>query len=82
MRHSVDGGLNFSPAIVRSDSSRAATFPVVAITTRGIAVAWSEQPIASMRAEQDARPDMRDPKAIMGLKAVGDMQVVVRRERR
>ncbi len=82
LRRSVDGGKTFAPAIILSDTSKAATFPVVGVTGRGITVAWSEQPLASLAAEEKAKPNMRDPKAVMGLKSIGDMQVVIRRERR
>jgi hypothetical protein len=82
LRRSVDGGKSFSPALILSDTSKAATFPVVGLTGRGITVAWSEQPLASLAAAEKAKPDMRDPKAVMGLKSIGDMQVVIRRENR
>ncbi len=82
LRRSVDGGRTFAAPVLLSDSTRAATFPVVGISARGITVAWSEQPIASLEAEERARPDMRNPNAVMGLKAVGDMQVLMRREQR
>jgi hypothetical protein len=76
VRTSKNRGATWSEPATLSDSGRAAGFPVVAATKERMAVAWSEQPLASVH---DAHMDMKDPKATMPLSAVGDARVLVRR---
>ena len=78
-RVSNDGGLHFSDAVPFSDTGRAASFPVLAVTHDSISVAWSEESEAVARkAEADAK-SAKDPKAPKGLEAIGQAQVLVRR---
>jgi len=76
VRTSKTRGATWSEPSTLSDSSRAAGFPVVAATKERMAVAWSEQPIASVH---DAHMNMKDSNATMPLSAVGDARVLVRR---
>ena len=80
LRQSRDGGRTFAAAQVLSDPAVAATFPVLAATPTGLTVAWSEQGAAAHAHAEHAKPDMRDPKAVKGLTAVGASRVVVREE--
>jgi hypothetical protein len=79
MRVSRNGGAHWSSAVPVSEVARAASFPVLAATLGGITIAWSERSIASAEREARSAPDMSDPRARMGLKAVGDAEVRVRR---
>ncbi len=81
VRVSHDGGGSFGPGAVASDSTMAATFPVLALGEDGFTLAWSQQSPAAMTAAQHAMPDMKDPKATMPLPAVGAQTVMVRRGR-
>jgi hypothetical protein len=76
VRTSKNRGATWSEPATLSDSGRAAGFPVVAATKERMAVAWSEQPLASMH---ESHMNMKDPKATMPLSAVGDARVLVRR---
>jgi hypothetical protein len=78
-RVSRDGGRSFAPAQPLSTMGRAAGFPVLAVSTSGVTVAWSEQSAEGADRESKAMPDMKDPKAQQGLHAVGEAQVLVRR---
>jgi hypothetical protein len=79
LRVSRAGGDKFGAAMLLSSPGTSATFPVVALSRKGFVVAWSQKSAAA--AERDARsePDMKNPHATMGLHAVGDAQVMVRR---
>jgi hypothetical protein len=79
VRVSRDGGRRFGDAIPVSVAGRSATFPVLGISGDSISVAWSEESSETARAAAAAAPDMKDPKAVMGLHAVGNAQVLVRR---
>ena len=46
---------------------------------RSISVAWSEESVESAVHAAQVMPNMKDPKAVMGLHAVGTAQVLVRR---
>jgi hypothetical protein len=82
MRVSRDGGRTFGAAQRVSTSERAAGFPVLALSRRGVTIAWSEQsPEQAVRAEHEMMAMERDTTAVMGLHAVGAAQVVVRRGR-
>lgn len=81
LRVSRDGGRTFAPPEVLSAKGRVATFPVLALYDTTLTVAWSEERPEAAAEEARARPDMRDPKAVMGLHAVGEAQVVVRHGR-
>ena len=79
LRTSHNGGRSFGPRVAVSTKGRWAGFPVLALRTGTISIAWSEESAeAAVRAAQ-AMPNMKDPKAVMGLKAVGTAQVLVRR---
>ena len=83
VRASPDGGRRFGPAVPVSDSAQAAGFPVLGVVAQEagaqVTVAWSEQPREVAAAAEQARPDMRNPNAVMGLPSVGAMQVRLRR---
>lgn len=78
LRVSRDGGAHFAPAQMVSAEGRAASFPVLGVTGHQVTLAWTEQSPEAARAAEDARPDMTDPHAVMGLPAVGESRVVVR----
>jgi peroxiredoxin len=52
---------------------------MVSPTGNAVTVAWSEQAPDAAQAAAKARPNMRDPKAVMPLPRVGNSQVLVRR---
>ena len=81
VRVSRDGGATFAPVVDASDEHRAAGFPVVGAVGDSLVLAWSERSPASEAHDRHARPDMKDPNAVMPLSAVGDAEVVVRRGR-
>ncbi len=78
LRVSADGGETFGPALPLSDPGRAASFPVLAIAGREVTVAWSEENAASAKAAAEAAA-ARPKNAPMGLQAVGEARVMVRR---
>lgn len=77
-RISSDNGANFGPPVVLSAPGRAATFPVLAITGNQVTVAWSEQSAEAAEREMKSMPDMKDPKSVKRLHAVGESQIIVR----
>lgn len=77
-RFSFDAGASFTPAKVLSDSGQAASFPVVGLSPGRATVAWSQKAAEHHAHDEASRPDMRDPKAVMGLPEVGQAAVVVR----
>ncbi|MCC6318413.1 MAG: exo-alpha-sialidase [Gemmatimonadaceae bacterium] len=79
VRVSRDGGATFGEAVTASDATVAASFPVLAVRDSAITVAWSQQSKAAMDHAANARPNMKDPHALMPLPVVGDQRVVVRR---
>lgn len=79
VRISRDGGDSFAPAAMLSAPGRAATFPVVGLAKGRLTVAWTEKLAEEHHHEEASRPDMKDPKSVMGLPAVGQAAVVVRR---
>jgi hypothetical protein len=79
VRVSRDGGRTFGDVATLTDEARAATFPVLALTSDAITVAWSEQGVDEHVHANVARPNMRDPNAVMPLPTVGKTRVVLRR---
>ena len=79
LRVSRDGGRTFGTPVVASDSAVAATFPVIALRDGAVTVAWAQQSRADMEHAHHARPDMKDPKAVMPLPSVGAQVIQVRR---
>ncbi len=79
VRVSRDGGDSFAPAQVLSAPGVAATFPVVGLAKGRVTVAWTEKASEEHRHEEAMRLSMRDPTAVMGLPAVGQASVIVRR---
>lgn len=79
LRVSRNGGGSFAPAQTVSTQGRSATFPVLAVSDSGIAVAWSQESTEAAAREASSMPDMKDPHATMGLDAVGETHVLVRR---
>ncbi|NUP71466.1 MAG: exo-alpha-sialidase [Gemmatimonadaceae bacterium] len=77
VRVSKRAGDRWSDPVTLSDSGRAAGFPVVAATRERIAVAWSEESVASA-ATHDTHTKMSGPHA-MPLGTVGEARVLVRR---
>jgi hypothetical protein len=80
MRISEDGGESFGGSIPLSAEDRAAGFPVLGIVGDSVVVAWSEQPVAAAERAESMRPDLRNPDSVMPLHAVGNAQVMVRRD--
>ncbi|HXE58641.1 MAG TPA: sialidase family protein [Gemmatimonadales bacterium] len=78
VRVSRDGGRRFGPTEVLSDEGVAASYPVVALFGDSLAVAWSQRSDSAHRAELAARPDMKDPKAVMRLPRVGQSEIFLR----
>jgi hypothetical protein len=79
VRVSRDGGRRFGEQQPVSSEGAVATFPVVGVAGSTLAVAWSEQTREAAQRAADAAPNMKDPKAVMPLAAVGEAQVFVRR---
>ena len=73
------GGSSFGASQVISGLNEAATFPVVGLANGEITVAWTRKAAEEHEHDEQARPDMRDPKSVMGLKEVGQAAVIVRR---
>ena len=78
LRVSRDGGESFGTPQAVSAPGRAATFPVLSLSGRRMTVAWAEQSAEAAEHAGDGHPDMRDPKATMGLPKVGENQVLAR----
>lgn len=79
IRISRDAGRTFGAPRPVSADDRAAGFPVLAMVRDSVIVAWSEQSVEAATHAESARPDMRDPGAVMPLQAVGRAEVMVRR---
>jgi hypothetical protein len=79
LRTSIDGGTTFGAPQSVSDPGQVGTFPVIGFTKKGIAIAWTEKTVAAAEREDHSMPDMKDPKAVMGLNPIGTAQVLVRR---
>jgi hypothetical protein len=81
LRVSDDGGLHFANAVALSTAGEAATFPVLAVSGDSLAVAWSQVSAQTAQAAQVATANAKkaNPMAPMGLDAVGETQVLVRR---
>jgi hypothetical protein len=78
LRVSRDGGRTFARAEAVSPEGRAATFPVLALSGRAITVAWSEESAGAAAHDSDSARHA-NPNAPVGLHAVGEAQVMVRR---
>ncbi len=78
-RLSRDGGASFAEATTLSAPGESATFPVVGLSQGRLTVAWTQKAAAAHHHEEATKPDMRDPASVMGLPAVGQAAVVVRR---
>jgi hypothetical protein len=78
LRISRDGGTRFAPASMVSAEGRAATFPVLGVAGDSVTIAWTEQSSEHAHEAERARPDMKDPNAVMGLPTVGASRIVVR----
>jgi hypothetical protein len=78
LRLSRDGGEAFGAPQTVSAPGRAATFPVLSLSGRRVTVAWAEQSAEAAEHAAHGHPDMRDPKAAMGLPRVGENQVLTR----
>jgi hypothetical protein len=78
-RVSRDGGETFEAARALSPEGTAASFPVVGLAKGRLTVAWTEKRPEAHQHEEASKTNMRDPKAVQGLPAVGQASVVVRR---
>lgn len=78
LRLSRDHGASFGPAVVVSAPDRAAAFPMVSMFGKQLTVVWSEQSREAASHAEHNRPNMKDPKATMGLSPVGASVVVMR----
>jgi hypothetical protein len=88
-----DDGLSRTPRVlIRSIDDRgrlgreiqvsgkgAASFPVLGVRGDSVQIAWTQQEEAAHHAEAAARPDMKDPKAVMKLPRVGQSEIFARR---
>lgn len=83
LRTSGNGGTSFTEAVNVSEAGKAASFPVLAATAdaQAITIAWSEQAAEAASKAALARPNMKDPNAVMPLPRVGNTQVLVRHAR-
>lgn len=79
LRISRDNGLTFAAAVSVSEVGRAATFPMVNVLGNTVTLVWSEQSQEAAQHAEHGKPDMKDPKAVMGLNRVGATMVVMRR---
>ncbi|MFL5575506.1 MAG: sialidase family protein [Gemmatimonadaceae bacterium] len=79
VRVSSDGGATFGDPVTASAPGRAAGYPVLAVAGRRVTVAWTEQSADAAEHSHHAEPNMKDPKAAMGLPVVGESEVLVRR---
>ncbi len=80
VRVSRDGGATFGTPERASVPSRAARFPVLALTDSTVTLAWSEESVEAAASERHAMANM--PKNMpMGEPPIGAAQVVVRRGR-
>lgn len=79
VRISRDGGDSFAPMQALSAPGIAATFPVVGLADGRLTVAWTQKATEEHRHDEASRLSMRDPTAVMGLPAVGEASVIVRR---
>jgi hypothetical protein len=48
------------------------------VTGDQVTVAWAEQSAEAAEHESKHAPDMKDPKSVKGLHAVGESQIIVR----
>jgi len=78
VRISDDNGTTFGAPVTLSAPGRAASFPVLAVTGNQVTVAWSEQSAQAAEHEMKAAPDMKNPKSVKGLHAIGESQIMVR----
>lgn len=81
VRVSRNGGGRFGTPIVVSDQAMAASFPVLALREGEVTVAWSQLEATAHQHAEHQRPNMKDPRAVMGLSAVGGAMVMTRRGR-
>jgi hypothetical protein len=51
---------------------------VLGIAGDRVTIAWTEQSVEHAHAAEQARPNMKDPNAVMGLPSVGESRIVVR----
>jgi BNR repeat-like domain/BNR/Asp-box repeat len=82
LRVSTDGGRHFAPSQPLSAAGDAAGFPVIALSPKGVAVAWSQEPAPAADGEDGqghAAHETKEQKTPVGLHAVGDAHVMVRR---
>jgi len=78
VRISDDNGTIFGASVTLSAPDRAASFPVLAVTGNQVTVVWSEQSAHAAEHEMKAAPDMKNPKSVEGLHAIGESQIMVR----
>jgi hypothetical protein len=78
LKRSLDGGATWLQTQTVSDPATASTFPVLALIGDSVAVAWSQQSAEAHDHAEMAKPDMKDPKATMGLPRVGQQEVFLR----
>lgn len=81
VRAAADRGERFGPTTVLSEPGRAASFPVLAVLGDSVIVAWGEMGERAHHLAMAARPDMRDPAAVMPLPRVGQSEILLRRGR-
>jgi hypothetical protein len=78
LKRSLDGGATWLATQTVSDPATASTFPVLALIGDSVAIAWSQQSAEAHDHAEMSKPDMKDPKAAMGLPRVGQQEVFLR----
>jgi len=78
VRISSDNGASFGAPVTLSAPGRAASFPVLAVVGNQVTVAWSEQSAQAADHEMKMAPDMKNPKSVKPLHAIGESQIMVR----
>lgn len=75
LRVSRDGGRTFSERQAASEPGQAASFPVVTLVGNTLNLAWTQKTVEEAAKQEAAMPNMKDPKAVMGLEPVGAAKV-------
>jgi hypothetical protein len=78
MRWSQDGGRSFSAAELLSDPDMAAGFPVLAVYSDSVAVAWSQTTAAEHHVRLASQAALSDPTAVHPLPRVGQSEILLR----
>jgi hypothetical protein len=75
IRHLAEAG---APVLRLTTPEVAASYPVIAVAADSLVVVWSQLGTHAHHAAEAARPDMRDPSAVMPLPRVGQSEIFAR----